>query len=223
MIAEDRVVIEYHPKITIPTKKVTQLIVNLMKETVPYFKNYLVSDNYTKSKLNEDDFTQIYIEQAQQVIRQNNYPFNVNGQYRDITYGSKGFSDFYFYPNEQNASTTSIFSVESKRLPAPAQTREKEYVIGDNNNGGIERYKTEKHGKSLAECGLLAFVEKEDATHWYKEVNQWITNLSTTEDEWSTEEVLKSSESRDNYSLFHSVGLRKEKAIGLTHLWVNVN
>ena len=153
MIAEENLSNISNPQISVSNTNVVLLISKLMKQTVPNFKTYVVSDFYKKRKLNEDDFTQIYIEQAQILIRNHDYPFNINGQYRDITNLSKGFSDFYFYANEQNISTTSFFSVESKRLPSPEKPREKEYVIGNTNNGGIERYKTEKHGKGINECG----------------------------------------------------------------------
>ncbi len=166
MIAEENLSNTPNHNINVSNTKVLLLISKLMKQTAPSFKTYLVSDFYKKRKLNEDDFTQVYIEQAQILIRKYNYPFNINGQYRDINNLSKGFSDFYFYPNEQNVSTTSFYSVESKRLPSPEKSREKEYVIGTNNNGGIERYKTEKHGKGLNRCGLLGFIEKEDSIHW---------------------------------------------------------
>jgi len=94
MIAEENLSNNNNPQISISNNNVVMLIIKLMKQTVPHFKTYLVSDFYKKSKLNEDDFTQIYIEQAQILIRNYDYPFNINGQYRDITNLSKGFSDF---------------------------------------------------------------------------------------------------------------------------------
>lgn len=223
MIAEENLSNKYNPQISISNSNVFLLIRKLMKQTVPHFKTYLVSDFYKKRKLNEDDFTQIYIEQAQILIRKYDYPFNINGQYRDITYQSKGFSDFYFYPNEQNVSTTSFFSVESKRLPSPEKSREKEYVIGDKNNGGIERYKTEKHGKSLYECGLLGFIEKENSKYWLKEINNWLENLSKINKNWNNDEVLSEFESNTEFCLLKSIAHRESGVINLTHLWVMLN
>ena len=133
MIAEENLSNKSNHKVSISNTNIISLINRLMRRTVSNFKDYIVSDFYKKRKLNEDDFTQIYIEQAQILIRSYDYPFNINGQYRDITYQSKGFSDFYFYPNEQNISLASLFSVECKRLPSPEKSREKEYVIGEKN------------------------------------------------------------------------------------------
>lgn len=223
MIAEENLSNMEQPNISIANTNVVSLISKLMKQTVPNFKTYIVSDFYKKRKLNEDDFTQIYIEQAQILIRKHDYPFNINGQYRDITNLSKGFSDFYFYPNEQNISTTSFFSVESKRLPSPEKLREKEYVIGATNNGGIERYKTEKHGKGMNECGLLGFVEKENSTHWTVTINNWITDLAKTNKVWNSDEILSEIESNTDFCFLKSIAHRNSDDINLSHLLVTVN
>jgi hypothetical protein len=223
MIAEQNLSNKYSPQISISSANVVLLIIKLMKQTVSNFKTYVVSDFYKKRKLNEDDFTQIYIEQAQILIRTHDYPFNINGQYRDIINLSKGFSDFYFYPNEQNISTASFFSVESKRLPSPEKSREKEYVIGDKNNGGIERYKTEKHGKGLYECGLLGFIEKENSEHWLKEINDWIGSLSKGDKNWNKDEALAIIESATDFYFLKSIARRKSDNINLNHLWIKMN
>jgi len=222
MISEENLSSKYYPKISFSNTNVILLISKLLMQVVPNFKAYLVSDFYTKVNLNEDDLTQIYVEQAQKLIRSCDYPFNINGQYRDIANLSKGYSDFYFYPNEQNTSNASIFSVESKRLPSPSKLREKEYVIGDKNNGGIERYKTEKHGKGLKECGLLGFIEKEDSKHWLKEINAWIEDLASSDIAWSKNEVLLEIEFKSDFCLLKSIAQRKSDIINLTHLWVTL-
>ncbi len=223
MIAEENLSNKSNPQISIPNTNIILLINKLMKSVVPQFKSYVVSDFYKKRKLNEDDFTQIYIEQAQILIRKYDYPFNINGQYRDITNLSKGFSDFYFYPNEQNVSTSTFFPVESKRLPSPEKSREKENVIGDNNNGGIERYKTEKHGKGINECGLLGFVEKENFNHWMTTINRWITELAQTDKNWKNDEILSELESNTDFSCLGSTAHRENADVNLTHLWVIIN
>ena len=223
MIAEQNISTKYTPQISISNASVILLIIKLMKQSAPNFKTYLDSDFYKKRKLNEDDFTQVYIEQAQILVRKYDYPFNINGQYRDITNLSKGFSDFYFYPNEQNVSTASIFSVESKRLPSPEKSREKEYVIGDKNNGGIERYKTEKHGKGLYECGLLGFIEKENSNHWLKKINDWIVDLSKVDKNWNQDEILSEIASSTDFSFLKSIAHRNKDNINLNHFWIKLN
>lgn len=223
MIAEENLSNTSNPNISLSNTNVLLRINKLMKQTVPSFKTYIVSDFYKKRKLNEDDFTQVYIEQAQILIRKYDYPFNINGQYRDITNLSKGFSDFYFYPNEQNVSTASFFSIECKRLPSPEKSRKKEYVIGTKNNGGIERYKTAKHGKGLDKCGMLGFIENGNSTHWLKEINNWIENLTKVNSDWKKDEVLSEIESTIDYCISKSIVHKKNGSIGLTHLWIILN
>ena len=223
MIAEEDLSKQYNPQISVSNTNFMLLIKKLMKQTVANFKTYLVSDFYKKRNLSEDDFTQIYIEQAQILIRTYDYPFNINGQYRDITNLSKGFSDFYFYLNEQNISTASLYSVECKRLPSPKKSREKEYVIGDKFNGGIERYKTEKHGKGLNEGGLFGFVEKESFNHWHQTINNWIVALTLSNEDWKEDEVLSEEETNKDLCLLKSIVHRKTDDINLTHFWISIN
>lgn len=222
MIAEENLSSNGNHTISISHTKVVLLIIKLMTQTAPHFKACLASKTYKKQKLNENDFTQIYVEQAQILIRQHDYPFNVNSQYSDIHKLSKGFSDFYFYPMEQGKTTASLFSVESKRLPAPEKAREKEYVIGNNNNGGIERYKTEKHGRGLNTCGLLGFIENENSQHWKAQVNGWIDELAKTNEDWKTEEMLSEKETQKECTLLKSIAYGKKGAIDLVHLWIEV-
>lgn len=221
MIAEENLFMGETSQVRISNNSVILLFHNLMKQTVPNFKSYVQSNFYVKKRLNEDDFTQIFVEQAQILIRKNDYPFNISSQYRDVTNLSKGFSDFYFYPNEQGISTASIFSVESKRLPSPEKTREKEYVIGEKNNGGIERYKTEKHGKGLNECGMLGFIEKETSAYWLTTINSWIDDLSNSNNTWNKDEILIESEKQNNYNYLKSIVHRKtSNDIVLHHIWI---
>lgn len=223
MIAEENLSNSEQPKISISKTNLISLIIESMKQNVFHFKTYIASGHHKKKNLNEDDLTQIYIEQAQILIRKQDYPFNISGQYRDIYNLSKGFSDFYFYPNEQGISNTSLFSVECKRLPAPDKVREREYVYGTSNNGGIERYKTEMHGKGLNECGLLGFIEEEKPSHWLATINNWITDLASKNESWKSDEVLTVLDSNNNYYFLKSIAHKKNDDINLTHLWISIN
>lgn len=204
MIADEDVFNNSIPEISFPKADIINLIISLMKQSVGNFRSYLVSDFYNKASLNEDNYTQIYIEQAQILIRYHDYPFNISSQYQDITNLSKGYSDFYFYANEQNTSTSSLFSFECKRLPSPSKLREKEYVIGDKNNGGIERYKTEKHGKGMKLCGLFGFVENKNFNYWEQLVNNWIKDLTSIDKDWKHDEVLFKDQINKEFCLLKS-------------------
>lgn len=199
------------------------LIINVMKEAIP---NFLIQINTRlyENTLNEDQLTQIYQQQVQILVRKHNYPFNISSQYRNITYQSQGISDLYFYPNEELELSTSIFSAESKRLPAPDKRREKEHVIGNKNNGGIERYKTEKHGKGLSERGLLSFVEEETFPFWQQRINTWISGLLIRiPDIWKADENLAKIESGYYFIILQSIAHRvSKKDIRLHYLWINI-
>ena len=221
MIGEENFTIG-NPNISFSTDNVILLINNLMRETVPYFRSRISTDSYTKKNLSEDDFTQFYVEEANKLIRNHNYPFNIGIQYRDVYNRSLGFSDIYFYPNEQTSHSSSLFSVECKRLPAPQKSREREYVIGDNKNGGIERYKTEKHGKGLNNCGLIAFVENDNFHHWQTSVNNWIEDLSKKDVDWKKEELLNLLIEDVDYCSLFSIAFKKDDKINLYHLWIKI-
>lgn len=224
MIAEDNIFNFSQPNIELPQNRMVILAKECMVETVVHFKSYLKLEFHTKKKLSENDLTQLYTKQAQIHIRKRDYPFNIEGQYQDIYNQSKGFSDFFFYLNEHNVELSSIYSVESKRLPSPDTKREKEYVIGDKNNGGIERYKTEKHGKSLSECGLLGFVEDKDFKHWNTTINDWIDDLSKLpQTTWKSDEILSETDVNTDYCILKSRAYRDGDCVDLIHLWININ
>lgn len=224
MIAEDNIFNLSQPNIELPQNRMVILVKECMVETVAHFQSYLKLGFHKKKKLNENDLNQLYTKQVQIHIRKRDYPFNIEGQYQDVYNQSKGFSDFFFYPNEQNEELSSIYSVESKRLPSPEKKREKEYVIGEKNNGGIERFKTEKHGRGLSECGLLGFVENKDFNHWHTTINGWIDDLSKLpKTTWKSDEVLSEIDINTDYCILESMAHRKSDDIKLTHLWVLVN
>lgn len=225
MIAEEEFANKHNPsipEISISRNNLIYTLINSMKQSVPFFKSYILT-HVTKESLNENEFTQIFVEQLDIQLRKLDYPFGVKTQYQDIYYGSSGFSDFYFHPIEEGKSTASIFSVESKRLfVSTTKDREKEYVIGAKKNGGIERYKIEKHGKGLSECGMLGFIEKEDFYFWIKNINSWITDLAKSDVTWNKDEVVKELENQMEYmylnSLIHTTTTRKM----LHHIWINI-
>ncbi len=196
-------------------------ILNCLKITCVFFKKAIDQSDLLKP-LNEDKLTQIFVEQVECKIK--SIPnIGVNNQYSDIFFGTKGIPDFYFHIVEEGAVHKPLFVVESKRLPAPEKYREKEYVIGEKKNGGIERYKIEKHGKGLDVCGMLGFIEKEDASYWLSKINEWIEELSLSDSFWNKDEILIEDEIKDNYSYFNSIAHRQtENDLTLYHLWVDI-
>lgn len=71
-----------------------------------------------------------------------------------------------------------ICIIEAKRLPTPVYSgsQETEYVCYKNSKkqGGIERFKTCKHGNKLPFSIMIGYIQKENEDYWYKKVNEWI-------------------------------------------------
>ena len=173
--------------------------------------------------LNENKYTQIFVEQVEVFVK--SHPnIGVKNQYSDTFHGTKGIPDFYFHKVEEGVHNEPLMIWEAKILSdSLGAKREKEYVKGEKNNGGIERFKTEKHGKGMNECGLLGFVEKENFTHWTATINNWIKDLAKTNKVWNIDEILSETESNSDFCILKSIAHRKSDVINLTHLWVTVN
>ena len=65
--------------------------------------------------------------------------------------------------------------LEGKRLPAPSNDREREYVTGTKTvSGGIERFKKGLHGASLRQAGMIAYIQNDSSEVWFPRINSWI-------------------------------------------------
>ena len=111
-----------------------------------------------------------------------------------ITIGDRSYNEF-----------NPFFSIEAKRLPTPGHKREKEYVTGtDKPSGGIERFKSGIHGKSLKFAAIIGYIQEENANHWYLKINNWISELiSSTPNIWKEDDKLMKEASKVNLSLIH--------------------
>jgi hypothetical protein len=209
-----------------------QKIINSVKITSPYFKK-AISDVNILRPINENKYTQVFVQQLNTQLRKANYTFIAGVQYSELFYNVKGIPDLYFYNSEEGTTNTALFVIEAKILPTPLPLkREKEYVIGENFktsgekdcNGGIERFKIEKHGFSLSESGLIAFVEKNNFVDWSIKINSWIEDLSKSDSNWFPEETLKFSENDNNdyAQLISIVKINLTKEIKLHHFWITV-
>lgn len=211
----------HEPDSSIPKGTTINYILKTIKESSADFKLALKNPKLVKP-LNENKLTQILVAQINAILKGNDVPILAQEQYNDVFLGSKGVPDFYFQKVEKGQFHEPLFVVEAKVLPAPLpKTREKEYVIGDKNNGGIERFKTEKHGKGLLECGIIGFIEDKDHTHWIKTINDWITTLSTASIEWKSDEILKLSEAKTEFAYLNSIAYTSSSSVvTLHHFWI---
>jgi hypothetical protein len=222
MIAEELIYTDIPPELSVERGKTLKCIIYcITKAVIPFKKAKLQSG--IKSKLNENKLTQIFVEQIR--VQLAKFPgIAVNTSYSDLFFGTKGVPDFYFYILEEGKHNLPLLVVESKRLPAPnsKKIREKEYVLGHENNGGIERYKKEIHGKNLDECGMIGFIEKHTPSYWLEKINEWIIDLTKKNLEWSNDEILKIREDTIDYSYLVSTAKRKlsNNNVFLHHWWI---
>jgi hypothetical protein len=203
------------------SNKIRDSIILSFIQTTSKFINHIKSSKFSK-KLNEEELTQEFIALLRREVNLLKYSFCIGQEYKDIYKSGKGRTDFYFYPLEEGTSTQSIFSGEAKRLPSPLPiSRKKEYVIGDNQNGGIERFKIEKHGKGLEKSCIIAFVEKEDFKYWIIQINKWIKSQAKVSSDWQNSECLNKLIDNIQYFICNSSALRKSDSIYLDHFWIN--
>jgi hypothetical protein len=205
------------PEISSGSGKTIGIIIESIKAACTPFKKAVTQKNL-QLPLNENKLTQILVEQIEVKIK-SQPTIGVKNQYSDLFLGTKGIPDFYFHTVEEGATHEPLFVVESKRLPSP--TFEKEYVIGETQNGGIERFKIEKHGKGLSQCGMIGFVENFTSDYWIKTINDWIIELSQTNEDWSDDEILAESTNVNNYCYSISKAKRAcSDPVLLHHFWV---
>ncbi len=217
MIVEDKHIYSHKPDFDIPSNKLFQWIEMSFIKTTPVFLYTLLPN------LNETQYAQEFVAELERTLRTMEIPLCVGREYSDIYIESADKQrtvDFYFYPAEQGLSRKSLFSVEAKRLPTPGgQNRTKEYVLGK--GGGIERFKREDHGKNLSNCGMLAFIEKQNFTYWHSTINSWITDISIS-GSWSTEECLADLTVNETWAKTISIVKRKSNNLHLFHFWINI-
>jgi hypothetical protein len=208
----------------LPVTKVLDCIIDSILQTTPKFIAHIKTAKFAKKALNEDDLSQELVVLINRELNILQYPFLVSKEYRDLYNATTGRADFYFCSIEDGQSTQSIFSCEAKRLPAPPpREREKEYVIGQTENGGIERFKIEKHGKGLQDCSLIGFIEKEEFSNWLRTVNLWIIEQATQTTTWNVKECLSQSAKTTEYLYSKSIAIRQsDPDLNLHHIWIGL-
>ncbi|GBU26563.1 hypothetical protein R84B8_00073 [Treponema sp. R8-4-B8] len=123
--------------------------------------------------------------------------------------------------------------IEAKRLPTPDRGKkcddEREYVIVDKmkgfkGNGGIQRFKENKHAKNLHYSIMFGYIQdKNNTDYWLLKINTWIKELINEDNEfWNNEDCLVKCNTKKCDSFF-SVHKRKDKTtITLYHYWIKI-
>jgi hypothetical protein len=182
-----------------------------------------LSNHPNKNLSSEKALVQEFVIQNDIQLRKRMNALRIEKEYTDNFYGTRGLPDFAYLPLEEGVSHEPMFIVEAKILPAPdnISEREKEYVIGHNKNGGIERFKIGKHAIGLNFCGLIGFIKDGKAANdWIQKINSWIIEKCNDEPlVWFSDETLQEAlNAKDIVSL----AKRKSDSIILNHFFINV-
>jgi len=103
-------------------------------------------------------------------------------------------------------------------------TSSREYVKGGR-DGGIERFKKEKHGKEHNVAAMLGYVQDHDFDHWHSKVNSWIDDLipdTSQNPRWKKQDKLTTTKVADIAEYISKHSRIKEKPITLHHFWINL-
>ncbi len=124
--------------------------------------------------------------------------------------------------------------IEAKRLPTPHKTNrdEREYVFVDHSkkqidgNGGIERFKLNKHGDGLPNAIMFGYIQSETFEYWEEKVNQWLQSYTSIAACNKDEKLIRINQ---RVNRFHSTHMRidyrsKQKMDDITiyHFWIKL-
>ena len=122
--------------------------------------------------------------------------------------------------------------IEAKRLPTPNERNrdEREYVFVDHSqyegNGGIERFKLNKHGEGLPISIMIGYVQEGDFDGWFDKVNNWLVVYSTTTPFHSLEYLQRNGAMSGRYYSHHERYSAKEhkwiSPFELFHFWIKI-
>lgn len=203
-------------------KSNSEIIEGSLQKAARLFVDEIGKKEFNKTTLNEPQLCQQYVIHLSRVLSSESAPIMAQREIHDIwTDGAdvKRAVDIAFFTNEMSADTKPIYSIEAKRLARFTGDRETEYVIGSNQNGGIERFKIGAHGNKLLECGMLGFIEVENPNYWYTAINKWIKDLAD-EKNWYRSELLSTMTTDTIWAKSYSNVVRKDFNLKLLHFWI---
>ena len=148
--------------------------------------------------------------------------FTFSNEYKDIILATPHKVDFGVVIDGE---TEAFFVLEAKRLNTSLpKAREKEYIVGK--LGGIERFKKEKHGKSLTHVGMIAYVQTDNSGIWLDKINDWIdeeiTSPTSSELTWVNKDKLVIDKEEAIYSTYSSTHQCLTKDINMYHVWIDL-
>jgi len=210
-------------------------IINFVKEQLPLWRDDSnLPDEQSERKLN------LHLYKFLDVKARNDFP-SIRFGHEEPQLGRRSV-DISASPVTEIIIGVSLYTIydpvivfECKRLPAPPNDREKEYVTGGikHNKGGIQRFKLGLHGANYDIVSMIGYIQEGSVSDWHDKINNWIVELSndTTADicVWETSEMLEklevsSSKGVANCRSTHNrSGSVKSNKILIHHLWVTMH
>ncbi len=211
--------------------KAIEKAIGFLDTYLPLFPNVYKKKTIRIPLNHEDDISQTLAIYLDRQSRKNNF-LMVHFQYRYLK--TRRSSDFGIIEVEDNDPTDidkAFFVIEAKRLPLPTSDREREYIIGNPEGGGIERYKRSQHGADLIKSAMVAYIQTETCSHWYTKVNGWIQDLIdapiSSDIVWNSNDLLTFQNQFDTTFKYKSNNKRIHKGqtddIQLLHYWLPLN
>lgn len=134
---------------------------------------------------------------------------------------------------QYNSYNTNIFCwIEAKRLPTPKSARrdEREYVFVDHSqfkeNGGIERFKLNKHGEGLPVAIMFGYVQSNTFEYWEEKVNQWLQTYSSMVPSYPNEKLVRIDSNANRFQSNHlrieHKNMQQINDIRIYHFWIAI-
>lgn len=136
---------------------------------------------------------------------------------------------------QYNSYNTNMFCwIESKRLPTPKSARrdEREYVFVNHlqnqfeGNGGIERFKLNKHGEGLPVAIMFGYVQSNTFEYWEEKVNQWLQTYSSMVPSYPNEKLERIGPNVNRFRSIHQridyKNMQPMQDITIYHFWIAI-
>lgn len=124
--------------------------------------------------------------------------------------------------------------IEAKRLPTPNSVvrDEREYVFVDHSqnrfegNGGIERFKLNKHGEGLPVAIMFGYVQSNTFEFWEEKVNQWLQTYTSMVPSYSDEKLERIGPNANRFLSTHQridyKNKQRKQDITIYHFWIDI-
>lgn len=207
------------------TSGIIDSIIIFLKRHLPDFPNQnKIIKNYNENNIT-DELRQYLQHKRRWNQEKKEYPFEFEREGIQKPKGNKGYSkyvDIVVNLYVEDNACERIYCIEAKKLPTGPNEREREYISGK--KGGIQRFKTNDHGKDrernlLERNGMFGYIMENNFDFWHTTINEWIRG----EPNWEESEQLEKLDFSKIATLKSQHTRITGKKLYLTHFWINVS